>query len=425
MMRGILWLLCLAAASASLWGFAPLAPEVESITQVFVSNITIIDSAESARHADEYARLQQRLQRSTSTWGSSHPRQRLLTALHGFRRYKERNLAEVKRWRDWHKQIPKRQRSVVESTVHYTRKLNTVEHLFEANERVAHAIVENGMRFYNVSQAELDEFIQENERDGRTTDRTSVSQAMKHFVRDWSDEGYDERQEAFPCVVNALASMSRSEEQPLQVLVPGAGIGRLAHEIAGLGGLEVTMNEWSAYMNLAYRYISSLSTPNSVAFHPYIDWWSHHATTADLQRSVPFPDEVANPLSVLSVEGDFTTVFSGDTEQYDVVVSLFFIDTARNLVSYLETIHRLLKPGGTWINLGPLLYGSAPFLQLSLDEIVALSEQIGFTFEETDASCGEITVAGSPVRGKEVAYARNGRGLSKNAYQAQFWVARR
>ncbi|BDD58800.1 hypothetical protein MAP00_004052 [Monascus purpureus] len=34
-------------------------------------------------------------------------------------------------------------------------------------------------------------------------DRTSVSQAMKHFVRDWADEGHEERQQAFPCILNS------------------------------------------------------------------------------------------------------------------------------------------------------------------------------------------------------------------------------
>lgn len=33
-------------------------------------------------------------------------------------------------------------------------------------------------------------------------------------------------------------------------------------------------------------------------------------------------------------------------------MTCFFIDTARNIVHYLETIHGLLKPGGLWINLG-------------------------------------------------------------------------
>ncbi|THC92419.1 hypothetical protein EYZ11_008109 [Aspergillus tanneri] len=392
-------------------------------TQVFVTNITLLDTVSSPRHEEEHIRLQHRLQRSRGKWDSVHPRQRLLTALHGFTKYKERNLVETKRWRDLYKQVSKRQRSLVESTVHYTRKLNAVEHLLEINEQLAKAIVTQGLQFYNVSRSELDEFIRQQEQEGQATDRTSVSQAMKHFVRDWAEEGSEERQEAFPCVLSTLERIPRTSEQPLRVLVPGAGVGRLAHEIDGLRGFEVTMNEWSAYMNLVYRYMSSISTPNSEAFHPYIDWWSHHATTRDLQRSVAFPDRVIDPSSVLLVEGDFTTVFAEDTGKYDMIVTLFFIDTARNLVSYFETIHQLLRPGGRWINLGPLLYGSAPFLQLSLDEIIALSEKIGFQFEETDPSCGDITLTDSPVRGLEVAYGRNGRGLSKNAYQAQFWQA--
>lgn len=183
------------------------------------------------------------------------------------------------------------------------------------------------------------------------------------------------------------------------------------------------MNEWSMYMNLAYRYVSSLSVPNSVPFHPYIDWWSHQPTTNDLQRSVTFPNEVIHPSSVLLIEGDFTTVFAEHTGQYDILVTLFFIDTARNLVTYLETIHRLLRPGGRWVNLGPLLYGTAPFVQLSLDEIVRLSESMGFDFQETDPTSGNITLPGLPVRGLEVAYGRNERGLNKNAYQAQYWEA--
>ncbi|PLB48678.1 N2227-domain-containing protein [Aspergillus steynii IBT 23096] len=413
------FLVCLACAKQAI----DVSPRLDQITHVFVTNITLLDAAPSPRHDEEYARLQHRLERSRGKWDSSHARHRLLTALHGYMRYKERHLVETKKWRDMYKNVSKKQRSLVESTIHYTRKLNTIEHLLEANEKLAKDIVTQGLQFYNVSQSELDEFIRHQERQSQSTDRTSVAQAMKHFVRDWADEGFDERQESFPCVLKALKSVPKPSDRPLRVLVPGAGVGRLAHEIDELGGFEVTMNEWSMYMNLVYRYLVSLSTPNSVSFHPYIDWWSHHATTSDLQRSVVFPDQVVDPSSVLLVEGDFTTAFTEETGKYDVIVTLFFIDTARNLVSYLENIHRLLRPGGTWINLGPLLYGTAPFIQLSLDEIVALSERIGFRFEEMEASCGDITLPNCPVRGLEVAYGRNGKGLSKNAYQAQFWQA--
>lgn len=184
------------------------------------------------------------------------------------------------------------------------------------------------------------------------------------------------------------------------------------------------MNEWSMYMNLVYRQLThSPSLRNGQSFYPWLDWWSHHATTADMQRAVPFPETEIDASAVILVEGDFTTVFHGQDELYDVVVTLFFIDTARNLLSYLETIHRLLRPGGVWLNLGPLLYGTAPFLQLSLDEIVALVERVGFRLEETDERCGDLSSEGLMVRAKEVSYGRNPRGLSKNAYLAQSWRA--
>ena len=50
-------------------------------------------------------------------------------------------------------------------------------------------------------------------------------------------------------------------------------------------------------------------------------------------------------------------IFSGT---WDVVVTCFFIDTATNIISYLEVIHKILKEGGTWINIGKCY----PFLLL-------------------------------------------------------------
>lgn len=39
-------------------------------------------------------------------------------------------------------------------------------------------------------------------------------------------------------------------------------------------------------------------------------------------------------------------------DSWDAVCSCFFIDTARNIVEYLEAIYRILKVGGVWINCG-------------------------------------------------------------------------
>lgn len=104
------------------------------------------------------------------------------------------------------------------------------------NDRLAQRIVETGLQFYNVSRSELDAFISDQDRENKSPDRTSVAQAMKHYVRDWAEEGREEREEAFGCLITQLEQMSRTEDAPLKVLVPGGGVGRLAHDIARLGG---------------------------------------------------------------------------------------------------------------------------------------------------------------------------------------------
>jgi hypothetical protein len=41
---------------------------------------------------------------------------------------------------------------------------------------------------------------------------------------------------------------------------------------------------------------------------------------------------------------------------WDSVVTCFFLDTAPVVLSYIRTIFSILKPGGYWLNVGPLLY---------------------------------------------------------------------
>lgn len=40
------------------------------------------------------------------------------------------------------------------------------------------------------------------------------------------------------------------------------------------------------------------------------------------------------------------------SDSWDCVATCFFIDTAHNVIEYIETIWKILKPGGVWINLG-------------------------------------------------------------------------
>lgn len=70
-------------------------------------------------------------------------------------------------------------------------------------------------------------------------DLDKVRSTIKQFVRDWSAEGFSEREAAYDPILEALEGVfkhvSSAQRTQLRVLVPGAGLGRLAFEIAWLG----------------------------------------------------------------------------------------------------------------------------------------------------------------------------------------------
>jgi len=72
----------------------------------------------SARHVEEKKRLLASLERNEEDWTVNHPRYRLLQALHGFVRYKERYQNQVKGWVNEYESLPEAQKKVEKQ--HYT-----------------------------------------------------------------------------------------------------------------------------------------------------------------------------------------------------------------------------------------------------------------------------------------------------------------
>lgn len=53
----------------------------------------------------------------------------------------------------------------------------------------------------------------------------------------------------------------------------------------------------------------------------------------------------------------FTTYRNrGFANLYDAVATVFFLDTAPNLLRYTGSVYNCLRSGGIWINVGPLLW---------------------------------------------------------------------
>lgn len=72
-------------------------------------------------------------------------------------------------------------------------------------------------------------------------DMDKLRSTLKQFVRDWSVEGKVERDACYAPIIDALLShfhdIPDEARGKLRVLVPGAGLGRLAWDVAKLGEL--------------------------------------------------------------------------------------------------------------------------------------------------------------------------------------------
>ncbi|KDQ56350.1 hypothetical protein JAAARDRAFT_208051 [Jaapia argillacea MUCL 33604] len=302
----------------------------------------------------------------------------------------------------------------------YTKKLNRLEEVTASNAEVTRAIV--GLAKTELG-LEVDGEGWIGEGQSPRGDLGKVRETLRHFVRDWSDEGRPEREEIFAPILEVLKHAS--SPAAMKVLVPGSGLGRLAWEISRLG-FDTTANEISSYMNLALRFLLSPTTTTTLDQHliyPYAHWFSHSRSNDALFRPVSFPDVIPRLTPTFNLlERDFITLLpplrSEGEVGYDYIVTMFFIDTSLNAIATIEQIYTLLRPGGTWVNLGPLLWspGAQASLELNLEEVIAVAEGVGFVLGPIDASKKKTMTV-------DCEYTADRQAMMKWIYRAEFWVA--
>jgi carnosine N-methyltransferase len=343
----------------------------------------------------------------------------------------------------------------------YLETLDKVDAAIDSNAELARVIVKTGLQSFHVGEsAPGQELSMPRQWAGcaKYPDIDKARSTLRQFYRDWSAEGAAERQACYGPVMRALEAEetarrsqgSNTRLEPLKVLVPGAGLGRLVFELCR-GGFEVEGNEISYHQLLASSYI--LNRCERVGQHtvyPWIHTFSNHQTRADHLRGYAIPDiHCATELvraaqrnikvgSMSMCAADFLCLYSDEAhaDAYDAVASVFFLDTAPNLVRYLQTILYCLKPGGVLINIGPLLWhfeNNAPgsngqddgdgdndtsgiadpgSFELTDDEVMALVTKVGFQVESRET-------------GLEAPYIQDARSMLQTIYKASSWVARK
>jgi hypothetical protein len=228
----------------------------------------------------------------------------------------------------------------------------------------------------------------------------TVDGMLKQLVREWTDAGAAEREQ---CLGFVLSSLERhvpiSGGSPPQVVIPGAGLGRLVWEVAMRGYAAVGI-ERAMSMMLCGSYVINhlLSHERTGRIQPYAAVGSgpcNVESAANVGREFCVPDaDAAKRFASATAEADATAglqhpherlqVITGDFRAVarasgpcaDAVLTTFLLDACGDVVGALETVHAQLKPGGVWINLGPLEYeGTAGYhasrkLRLCADELV-------------------------------------------------------
>ncbi|KAL1841937.1 hypothetical protein VTJ49DRAFT_6328 [Mycothermus thermophilus] len=346
----------------------------------------------------------------------------------------------------------------------YLETLDKVDDAIESNAELARIIFRNGLDMFHIG-------VPSESGGGRSLalppewngsakpgDVEKARSTLRQFYRDWSAEGAREREACFGPVMRAIAAERAArgpDAPPLKVLVPGAGLGRLVFELCR-AGCDAEGNEISYHQLLASSYIlNCCPRAGHHTIYPWIHTFSNHKTRANHLRGYAVPDvhcaseltrteEVeGRPVGTMSMSAaDFLCLYAQEdrADAYDAVASVFFLDTAPNLIRYLETIFHCLKPGGILVNIGPLLWhfegrvwdrdehddvstegghsrdisgiADPGNFELTNEEVMALVKDIGFEVLEHET-------------GIEAPYILDTESMLQTSYRASAWVARK
>ncbi|KAL8715550.1 MAG: hypothetical protein Q9220_000886 [cf. Caloplaca sp. 1 TL-2023] len=287
-------------------------------------------------------------------------------------------------------------------------------------------------------------------------DLDKARSTIRQLFRDWSAEGTTERRASNGPVLQDLASSFAKtlEKGDVKILVPGAGLGRLVFELSRLG-FNVEGNEVSYHQLIAGSWILNCTErAKQYTLFPFASDFSNVVSRADQLRPIMIPDvhpatalaeanpQIAHQISdrMRMTAGDFIEVYGNvkHTEEYDAVATVFFLDTAPNVIKYIQTVYNCLKTGGLWINHGPLLWhwadrGSSQreeepelsshhqlprkadlgFAELCVEEVVLLVKSMGF---EVDDKGIQPDAAG---------YMQNPNSMLQNLYATSYWTAKK
>ena len=259
-------------------------------------------------------------------------------------------------------------------------------------------------------------------------DMDKTASVMRQVVREWTKEGAEERRQSFGLIIKdveryfGLQNPTVETRKNINILVPGAGLGRLSYELA-MRGFSTQGNEHSLFMLFPSNFILNCCLGKNYQFYPFVHQVNNVLDSETQLRKLTFPDiipsNIPEGVNFSMAAGNFVEVYA--TQEYrnyfDCVCTCFFIDTAPNVLEYLDVLGKTLKPNGIWINLGPLLYHFAEIpgegsIEPCYDHLKELIDSFGFDFveEKKDMPCN---------------YTQNSHSMLSYLYKCVYFICRK
>ena len=332
-------------------------------------------------------------------------------------------------------------------------KFDRVDDAIDSNAEIAARLVESGMRFFGLA-IKAEHSSLEAWGYARPLDMDKARSTINQLYRDWSAEGETERQGCYGPVLNDLErAFPDKDKSDIKILIPGAGLGRLVFEICKLG-FSAEGNEVSFHQLITSNWIlNDLSPGEQFDLYPFASTFSNNLSLEHQLKVVKVPD--VHPGDALDksssgarkhafermsmTAGDFILLYGDEAHKnkFDAVVSVFFIDTAPNVLRYVESVNNCLKEGGLWFNLGPLLWhfeehgktdhedshtngevvdrgiGEPGSVELTEEELLLLLQRFGFGIEK------------HKVNTDGVGYIQSPHSLFQHLYHTSYWIAKK
>lgn len=338
--------------------------------------------------------------------------------------------------------------------------MGKIDDAIDLNADIADDILSVGIGFFGVEEEPEAGSIGDWREHARALDLNKAHSTIRQFWRDWSKEGFDQEVKPFlDVILRDLRSCLLVKNEHARVLLPGAGLGRLLFELC-LAGFDAEGNEISYHQLLASNFIlNATQSANQYRLYPFLSNFNNHLNRQNQLHFVTIPDihpghtmqvkaDADEPIGRMNMTaGDFITSYSttDSAKSFDSVVTMYFIDTAPNVIRYIETVYNCLDDGGIWINIGPMLWhfedrttnnceikdeagevpnstthvdrtgiGEPGSFELTDDEMVALIQSMGFELLSHAILPAEIG-----------GYIQDPSSMLQHGYRCSHWVARK